>query len=93
MAPEGGARAKDFYGNDAPGALPLCLRKGPTGPCVSDPVTIPLRAPSPGHAVAWEPHYLLTAKLVYPRGPRAAPLLMIVTGSLNAGDGDQIVAT
>lgn len=43
--------------------------------------------------VAWEPHYLIDAKVVYPRGPKAAPLLLIVTGSLNAGDGDQIIST
>ena len=42
---------------------------------------------------AWEPHYLLAAKVVYPQGPAAPPLLLIVTGSLNSGDGDQIVAT
>jgi hypothetical protein len=43
--------------------------------------------------IAWEPHYLIAAKLVYPRGPKAAPFLLIVTGSLNSGDGDQIVST
>ncbi len=35
----------------------------------------------------------MTAKVVYPRGPKAAPFLLIITGSLNSGDGDQIVAT
>jgi hypothetical protein len=88
-----GAPAKDYGGNDAPGALALCLRKGPTAPCVPGPVTLPLHAPSPDYAMAWEPHYLRTAKLVYPRGPKAAPLLLIVTGSLYSGDGDQLVAT
>jgi hypothetical protein len=53
----------------------------------------PVHAPSVDHAVTWEPRYPRSAKLVYPRGPKAAPLLLIVTGSLNAGDGDQIVAT
>ena len=93
MAPEGGARAKDFYGNDAPGALTPRLRRGPTAPCASDPVTIPLHAPSADHAVTWEPHYPRSAKLVYPRGPKAAPLLLIVTGSLHSGDGDARVST
>ena len=88
-----GAPVKDFAGNDARGALALCLRKGPTAPCVSDPVTIPLHAPSPDYAIAWEPHYLRTAKVVYPRGAKAAPLLMIVTGSLYSGDGDARVST
>jgi hypothetical protein len=88
-----GPQVKDYGDNDAPGALTLCLDKGSTGPCLSDPVTLPLRAPTPDFAIAWEPHYLLTAKVVYPHGPAAAPLLLIVTGSLNSGDGDQIVAT
>jgi hypothetical protein len=36
---------------------------------------------------------LISAKAVYPRGPKAAPLLLIVTGSLLSGDSDQIVFT
>jgi hypothetical protein len=88
-----GPPVKDYGDNDAPGALSFCLRKGATGPCISDPVTIPLRTASPDHGQAWEPHYLLRAKVVYPRGQTGAPLLLIVTGSLNSGDGDQIVAT
>jgi hypothetical protein len=87
-----GSPVKDHGENDAPGALSLCLHKGPTGPCVSAPVTPSLRT-APSDYAAWEPHYLLTAKVVYPRGPKAAPLLLIITGSLNSGDGDQIVAT
>lgn len=31
--------------------------------------------------------------MVYLRGPKAAPFLLIVTGSLNSGDSDQIAAT
>ena len=88
-----GPPVKDYGDNDAPGALTLCLRRGPTEPCVSDPVTVPLHAPTSDYAIAWEPHYLRVAKVVYPRGQKAAPLLLIVTGSLNSGDGDQVVAT
>lgn len=88
-----GPQAKDYGDNDAPGALTFCLHKGSAGPCVSGPVTLPLKAPDPGYAIAWEPHYLDAAKVVYPNGQDAAPLLLIVTGSLNSGDGDQIVAT
>jgi len=88
-----GPSVKDYGENDAPGALTLCLRKGPAGPCLSDPVTPPLRATSPDDPIAWEPHYLLTAKAAYPKGPTSAPFLLLVTGSLNSGDGDQIVAT
>jgi hypothetical protein len=88
-----GPPVKDFGDNDAPGALTLCLHKGPAGPCVSDPVTIPLRKITPDDPFAWEPHYLITAKVVYPRGPKAAPFLLIVTASLNSGDGDQLIST
>src|SRR5580698_494561 len=62
-----GPPVQDFGENDAPGALTLCLHKGPAGPCVSGPVTLPLRPPTPDYAIAWEPHYLITAKVVYPR--------------------------
>jgi len=88
-----GRPVRDYGDNDAPGALTLCLRKGPAGPCVSEPVTLPLTATTPDDPMAWAPHYLLTAKVVYPRGPKAAPFLLIVTGSLNSGDGDQLVST
>ncbi|HTD29307.1 MAG TPA: hypothetical protein VK660_07960 [Xanthomonadaceae bacterium] len=88
-----GVPVKDYGDFDAPGALTLCLQKGPAGRCLSDPVTPPLRATTSDDAIAWEPHYLLTAKVVYPRGPTAAPFLLLVTGSLNSGDGDQLVAT
>jgi hypothetical protein len=88
-----GPQVKDYGNVDAPGALTLCLHKGPAGPCVSGPVTPPLRTTTPDDPIAWEPHYLITAKVVYPQGPRAAPLLLIVTGSLYSGDSDQIVAT
>lgn len=89
----GGSPVKDFGNNDAPGALTLCLHKGLSGPCVSEPVTLPLRPPTPDYAIAWEPHYLISAKVVYPWGSKAAPFLLIVTGSLNSGDGDQMVST
>jgi hypothetical protein len=88
-----GAPVKDYGENEAPGALSLCLHKGPAAPCVSDPVSPPPRAIGPDDPVGWNPHYLLAAKIVYPRGPKAAPFLLIVTGSLNSGDGDQIIYT
>ncbi len=84
---------KDYGDNDAPGALTICLQKGLSGTCASDPVTPPLRARKGENTNAWEPHYLLTAKVVYPAGPKGVPLLMLVTGSLYSGDGDQVVAT
>lgn len=87
------ARTKDYGDNDAPGALALCLQKGRSGACLAEPVTPSLRPATPDDPLAWEPHYLITAKVVYPRGRSAAPLLLLVLGSLNAGDGDQIVYT
>lgn len=88
-----GPPTKDYGGNDAPGALRLCLHRGREGPCVAEPVTLPLRRTTPDDPIAWEPHYLLAAKPVYPRGTNAAPFLLVVTGSLNSGDGDQVVST
>ncbi|HTQ15553.1 MAG TPA: hypothetical protein VMH86_16915 [Rhizomicrobium sp.] len=87
------APVKDYQDDDAPGALTLCLRKGPTGPCISDPVTPPLAVPASINAPAWEPHYVISTKIVYPHGPKAAPFLEITTGSLNSGDGNQLVYT
>lgn len=87
-----GPQVEDYGGNAAPGALTLCLRTGPSGPCLTAPVTPTLRATAAGDP-RWEPHYLLSAKFVYPRGPKAAPFLLIQTGSLSSGDGDQLIAT
>ncbi len=83
----------ESFGENVPGALNLCFYKGPAGPCVSDPVTLPLDPPTPDYAIVWEPHYLVTAEVVFPQGPKAAPFLLIVTGSLYSGDGDRVVST
>jgi hypothetical protein len=88
-----GVPVKDYGDNDAPGALTLCLHEGPAGRCLSDAVTPVLRTATPDDAIGWEPHYLLTAKVVYPRGPAAAPFLLLVTASMSSGDGDRVVAT
>lgn len=87
-----GPPTKDYGDFDAPGELKLCLDKGPGEPCVSEPVTLPL-SPRFTDGPSWAPHYLRVAKPVYPTGPDGAPLLMIVTGSLNSGNGDQVVST
>jgi len=82
----------DYGGNPAPGALQLCFKKDPNAPCSSTPSAMP--PPTDGASYdGWEPHYLSAAKVVYPRGPGGAPLLLIVTASVHAGDGGQIVAT
>jgi len=88
-----GEPVKDYGDMDAPGALTLCLRKGSSGPCLLSSVSPPLWAGTPEDPNAWGPHYLHTAEIVYPRGLKGPPLLMIVTGSVYSGDGDQVEAT
>jgi hypothetical protein len=46
-----------------------------------------------GSSADWEPHYLKLSQPVYPNGKTAAPLLQLVTASLHAGDGGQVVVT
>ena len=88
-----GPMEKDYGDNDAPGKLTFCLYRRAGSPCISAPVTPPLRDPATNDAPAWAPHYLQSVRPVYPQGSGGRPLLMIVTGSLNAGNGDQVVAT
>jgi hypothetical protein len=85
-----GVPSVDALGDPAPGFIRTCLEKGPAATCISDPVA----APPPGDREgAWEAHYLRVAKPVYPRGPSAAPLLLVQTASLQAFDGNQGVFT
>jgi len=87
-----GPAAVDYGENPAPGLLSLCLEKGPAAPCVSDPVW-PI-TPKDGNTFdLYGPHYLKIAKPVYPQGPAAAPLLLLVTASVRSGDGGQVIAT
>ena len=85
-----GPAVVDWGDSPAPGAVRLCLKKSPNAPCTSYPVPMP-----PPESKAWsdEPHYLDVAKPVYPAGTSAPPLLLIVTASLHAGDGGQLVVT
>lgn len=78
----------DPGGDQIPGAITLCLRPGVARPCDPQGTGTP-----PGLKPAGpfsEPHYLRDARIVYPRGPGGRPLLLVVTASLNSGDGDQI---
>lgn len=87
-----GPATEDYGGDPAPGRLDLCLRRGPVGPCVREPVSA--EPPSAaGSSVDWGPHYLRTAKTVYPHDGRRGPLLELVTASVHAGDGGQAVVT
>ena len=87
-----GPQMPDYGGNPAPGPLLLCFEKVPAGACPSDPSPMPPTGRE-GASDGWEPHYLKVGKPVYPEGAAASPLLLIVTGSLHAGDGGQIIAT
>jgi hypothetical protein len=85
------AQTEDYGGEPAPGALHLCLEKSPGGPCDAAPLAAPKPAVAP--TVDWGPHYLTSATPVYPQGRAAPPLLDVVTASLHAGDGGQVVVT
>lgn len=87
-----GPETEDYGGNPAPGALHLCLEKARSGPCLGEPVSAENPA-KPGESPDWGPHYLEAAKPVYPQGEAEAPLLEIVTASVHAGDGGQVVVS
>jgi hypothetical protein len=87
-----GPPTADYGDNPAPGALRLCLEKDSSSACAFD---LAVLAPRPKGIsyIAWEPHYLTATKRLYPQGKSGLPLLLIVTGSLCSGDGDQVIAT
>jgi hypothetical protein len=87
-----GPPAVDYGGNPAPGALHMCLEQRPAGTCMSDPLATP-QAPGSDSSSNWEPHYLHLAKPVYPQARSAPPLLLLVTASMHAGNGGQLVVT
>ena len=77
-------------GDEAPGAVTLCLRSGASGPC--DPqLQTPLRAPASNDDLFVTPHYLGRADVA--PGAAGRPLLLVQTASLHSGDGDQLVLT
>jgi len=82
----------DYGDNPAPGAVRLCVEKGAAPGCATDSALSPSRALG-DQDDSWAPHELRTAKPVYPRGASGPPLLLIVTASLHAGDGDQRIVT
>ena len=86
-----GPPVEDPGGNEAPGVVTLCLRKGSAGPC--DPeLKEALRATSTGDVFA-TPHYLNEARVVHPPGSGGRPVLLVRTASLHAVDSDQLVLT
>lgn len=87
-----GPPVEDFGGDMAPGALQLCLKKDPAGPCVSDPVSTRLTSDAEP-TLDWGPHYLKIAKPIYPLGHSAIPVFEIQTASMHAVDNGQLVVT
>ncbi len=87
-----GSIPKGFTGSEIPGAVHLCLQPGFKTPCDPALVAMP-QPPAPFSYSDWEPHYLNTAEVVYPRGRAAPPLLLLQTASLHGGDGNQAVFT
>ena len=77
------------FNGPIPGKIALCLRRADERAC-SPALRAMARAPSPDYDIAWEPHYLNDARVVYPRGRGAAPLLLVQTASMYSGDGDQV---
>ena len=78
-------------GDQAPGAVTVCLRRTASGPC--DPqLQAALRTGLDDDPFA-EPHYLNQADIVRPGTGSGRPILLVVTASLHAGDGDQVVKT
>lgn len=78
-----------FLDDMVPGPIRLCLRKAPTAPC--DP-SLKATVGEPGKADFFlEPHELARADVV--RSPSGQPLLLVQTGSVHSGNGDQLVRT
>lgn len=78
-----------FLDDKVPGPLHLCLRKAPTAPC--DP-SLKATVGEPGKSDFFlEPHDLREARVVHDPSGRA--LLLVQTGSVHSGNGDQLVRT
>ena len=75
-----------------PGVVSLCLTKAVTA-AECAPLTVITGTVSGTSDLFSEAHYLNHAQVVYPRGPSAAPLLLLQTASIPSGDGDQAVFT
>ncbi len=90
-----GPPVEDPGGNQAPGVITLCLRKGSSGPC--DPQVRDALGAAPADELFSEPHYLDEARVVSGRGggrgAAGRPLLLVRTASLHSGDGDPLVLT
>ena len=78
-------------GDQLPGTVSLCLRKGASGPCDTQ---LQGSLPDTSDDILFsERHYLEKAEIVRPHGKSGRPILLLVTASLHSGDGDQLVLT
>ena len=91
VATQGPEIAEHEFG-PIPGAIRLCLRKGPNGPC-------DMAREAKAHLGAtiaddgWEPHFLNVAKLVYPHGRSGPPLLLVQALGDSGTNGNHSVLT
>ncbi len=78
-----------FLDDKVPGPVHPCLRKAPNAPC--DP-SLKATVGEPGKSDFFiEPHDLAEARIVH--GPTGQPFLLVQTGSVHSGNGDQLVRT
>ncbi len=74
-----------------PGKVYPCLSKTTAFHC---DVPLPSPPPNPPNPDAvWTPHYLIEARVVFPEGPSAPPLLLVETADLPIFDGNQDILT
>jgi hypothetical protein len=72
-----------------PGIITLCLKRAADRGCDAAMRSMG-KAPTPYYDIAWQPRYLSDARVVYPMGRSAPPLLLTQTASeYSAGDGEQ----
>lgn len=75
-----------------PGIITLCLKRAADRAC-SPALAQMAPPPDSSYASMWEPRQLFVARIVYPRGRSAPPLLLIRTGGSIGFDGSQPIFT
>lgn len=80
----------DDHGETVPGRITLCIKRNLSGwcdPALENEIVDGIPPQFGG------PHFLHEARLVYPRGPHAPPLLLIRASSLEAFNGNRAIVT
>jgi hypothetical protein len=75
-----------------PGIITLCLKRALDRAC-SPALAQMAPPPDPSYVSMWEPRQLFVARIVYPRGRSAPPLLLTRTGGSIGYDGSQPIFT